>query len=109
MPDQLTLIDREDDEPGVFSYYNTTHLQGNDLEKAQVRAGTQAREILDFFEAHRGQPLTPTEVQNALNMQVLTSVRRAITNLTDKGFLRKTNIKRAGKYGADNYCWVMDK
>ena len=105
MPSQLNLIP---DPPGIFDYWNTPGLKGQDLKKAKLRAGTQAYRILTFFKAHRGQLFTPAEIQERLSMKVLTSVRRAMTNLTDQGYLRKTDTQRPGKYGDLNYCWVRD-
>lgn len=102
---QRSLIDV--DEPGIFSYYNTLSLTGKALAEAKYRAGTQGHRVLGFFKAHRGEDFTPAEVWKRLNM-LPTSCRRAISDLTDDELLTKTDTMRAGAYGADNHCWVMD-
>ena len=35
----------------------------------------------------------------------INSVRRAITNLTEDGYLLKTSERRMGEEGKMNYCW----
>ena len=64
--------------------------------------------ILTFFVKHKGELFTPSEVQDRLEEpSILTSIRRAMTNLTKRGFLEKTDIKRQGKFGRPNFCWRL--
>lgn len=64
--------------------------------------------ILSFFIDHGGTH-TPCEVQAKAGMYScpLTSVRRAITNLTDMGLLVKTNVKREGIFGKPCHTWRL--
>ena len=87
------------------SYYNTNGLYGADLFAADKKAMTQEDLILDLF-ARMDKELTPFEVQELLeNKYPITSIRRAITNLTKSGKLEKTTTRRSGVYGQLNYCW----
>ena len=90
-------------------FYNTTDETGSTLTSYQDKAKTQVERILEFYERHRGVPFSPSQVQTALNMQgvPITSIRRAITNLTTIDKLVKTDIKTTGLYGRDEYCWRL--
>lgn len=93
----------------IFSYYNTNHLAGADLHEAERQAKGQEADILKFFRARPGLYLTPEDASAALSARTpLTSVRRAISNLTTKGYLRKTTAMRKGKYGKAIHHWIFD-
>lgn len=93
----------------IFSYHNTNHLAGADLESAEVSAKGQEADILRFFQSRRGIYLTPEDASAALSARTpLTSVRRAISNLTEKGLLRKTQTMRQGKYGKPIHYWIFE-
>lgn len=88
------------------SYYNTTHSVHPDLGKFEQKAQGQEEQILDYFKGiHRGR--SPSQVLAALfDASVpLTSVRRAMTNLTNAGELIKTNTQIRGPYGRPEYQW----
>ena len=56
--------------------------------------------------------MTPFDIQEALtNLYDLdapiTSVRRAITDLTTEDRLIKTDIMKKGKYGKEVHCWKL--
>jgi hypothetical protein len=72
----------------------------------EQKAKHQERIILWCFNSLK-KPLSPSKVHEVVSLQntPLTSIRRAITNLTKQGKLRKTNIKVQGKYGRQEYCW----
>jgi hypothetical protein len=90
------------------SYHNTNNLAGEELLKADRAAKGQEADILRFFSARPGQFLTPEDASAALSSRTpLTSVRRAITNLTDKGLLIKTERMRLGKYGKPIHFWSL--
>lgn len=97
-------------QPDLFdhSYYNTNNLDGEDLGKAELSAKGQEADILKFFRARPGLLLTPEDASAALSSRTpLTSVRRAITNLTIKGLLTKTERMRQGKYGKPIHFWKI--
>lgn len=91
-------------------HYNTTHEPNK--QELDRHANAQAKKILQFFKEHPGELFTPFDVQKSLRRGLImnspiTSIRRAMTNLTDKGKLVKTKIKRPGIYKAPNYCWRL--
>lgn len=88
------------------SYYNTTHSVHPDLNRYEKKAKSQEETILEFFRVS-GRRSSPSEVLMVLfdNSVPLTSVRRAITNLTNEGELVKTNKQIRGPYGRPEYQW----
>lgn len=88
-------------------YYNTTLLMGEDLLKEIANAKGQNEKILLFFKNHPINYYTPAQICEKVfsNSIPVTSVRRAITNLTDEGILIKTDKQKPGNYGKLNYCW----
>ena len=86
------------------SYYNTNRLKGLDLFSSNQKAKTQEDLILSIFKDGKGE-YTPFDIQQFLMLQgkvyPITSVRRAITNLTKMGLLVKTTSKKEGDYGQD--------
>lgn len=92
------------------SFCNTVEATGAQLELFQARAVTQEAQILAFFARYGKDAFTPAEVYHALfyaSNVPLTSVRRAITNLTKQGKLYKTTEQTAGRYGIKNHKWRL--
>lgn len=89
------------------SYHNTTgERRENVLQHREKKARRQNNEILDYFKAHCMESFTPYQVWNILGRkQQLTSVRRAITDLTKEGLLMTTGEMRPGGFGVDVNCW----
>lgn len=90
-----------------MSYYNTTNLEGDALSEAVAATRTQEEQVLEVFQKHEGELLTPWDVQEELSFSPITSIRRAITDLTRKGELEKTDQKRKGAYETMNYTWRL--
>ena len=91
-----------------MSFYNTTNATNPDLAEYRQKAENQNDVIMHLFES--GLNYTPSEVNRlALPNAPITSVRRAITNLTDDGRLFKTVHKRNGIYGRQEYVWQIKK
>lgn len=86
-------------------FHNTVNLGGAALTEANQKASKQEDAILEFFNTHLGM-YTPCEVGAEFPQWPITSVRRSITNLTKRGKLVKTSVKRQGQYGAVNFCWT---
>jgi len=109
-----------------MSFHNTISLP--DTSQAEAQCTRQERYILQLFREH--QELTSSEVTEmillALRPQmekmnfvdacfkaigVSISVRRSISNLSEKGsgkeFLVKTNQKKAGKLGVENFVYKL--
>lgn len=90
-------------------FHNTTDLKDEALKKRQIRAGGQNDAILKFFIRYPLRDFTPYEVWKAMNLPntPITSIRRAITDLTSLECLEKTDEKRAGQYGDLTYTWRL--
>jgi hypothetical protein len=94
---------------GNKMYYNTTKLRGRELWRSYEKAISQEQRIQNFFEKFPELKLTPDQINYAVfhDQVPITSVRRAITDLTTLGILEKTDHKREGKYGALTHCWRL--
>jgi hypothetical protein len=92
----------------VKEYYNTNRESGSVLAQSQAHARDQKMHILQFFERNPGTLFAPHEVQAAVLPEApLTSIRRALTNLTDQGLLEKTDKMRLGTYGKMVHRWRL--
>ena len=91
-----------------MSYYNTTHLSGEELKQAVKSAEKQEAAVLILFQ-NTDRSYSPSQVMNLMEKAgwncSLTSWRRAITNLTDKGVLQKTDEQIKGLYGKPEFKW----
>lgn len=91
-------------------YHNTTDLHGKELDKAQTRASKQTEVILKVFQDHPHTSFSPWDVYYHLGQQyMITSVRRAITTLTDAGYLVKGERKRSGPANEWGYVWKLKR
>lgn len=73
-----------------------------------VNKETQESRILNFFTFNRDASLTPPQVKTVVGLSCpLTSVRRALTELTAKGKLRKNIDKGDGLFGTPNHKWSL--
>jgi hypothetical protein len=90
------------------SFYNTIALEGAALEEARRSGAVQTDVVLAFFKLFPDHSFTPAEVHRLILPHApITSVRRAITDLTKAGKLRKTSERRVGDYGQLNYAWAL--
>jgi len=90
------------------SFHNTIDYTGELLLKAEQNARKQEDKILIFFVSKPGERFTPFEIQKAvLPYAPVTSVRRAMTNLTTKGYLIKTDDQKLEEWGKHNYLWKL--
>ena len=93
-------------------YYNTNKEKSNTLKRSRERANTQEEIILDLFKRNPNFHMTPFDIQEALTNfyeldAPITSVRRAITDLTTEDRMIKTDIMKKGKYGKEVHCWIL--
>ena len=95
--------------PLVDIYHNTTGLKGKELIKRQLKAGSQNDAILKFFNRYPCRDFTPYEVWKAMNLPCtpITSIRRALSDLTKLEYLVRTDEKRLGQYGELTHCWKL--
>ena len=89
-------------------YHDTVPELPENLEKFEAKALKQREKIVSFFKENAGHKFTPAEVYQACypdSNVPLTSVRRAITNLTNDNVLIKTDEIKKGLYGRNNCKW----
>lgn len=98
-----------------INFHNTVELQQPVYEAADVKAHTQDQLVLEFFVNRKGKDYTPAEVHAAMieagtinHLTPITSIRRAICNLTTACYLVKTQTKRPGLYGMVNFTWTAN-
>lgn len=87
-------------------YHNTTNETGPALVTFQDTAKTQEQKIKKMFQIHR--ELTPSDcfiISPAGTL--LTSVRRAISDLKRVGYLEKTQQKRTGLYNRPETVYTL--
>ena len=93
------------------TYYNTNNESGKVLKASQKAVTGQERAVLVVFFMAGQQDYTPSEMAKKFKDKKgrlkypLTSIRRAITNLTDAGRLVKTDEYRPGIYGKREHIW----
>lgn len=93
--------------------FNTTNLSGDTLEKRRGKNRSQHWLILEFFRSHPYESFTPSEIEDRRIISgPLTSIRRALTVLTECDYLEKIDgkegrpfVQRLGKYGEVNFAW----
>ena len=92
-----------------MTFYNTTNETGDLLQEYKDITNRQELRILEMFEYHKS--MSPSQVFKLYmgsypnQMVPLTSIRRAITNLTNSGLLVKTSSKQKGIFGRNEYIW----
>ena len=94
--------------PQLNLFFNTINLDQTEIDKRQPSDDSLAGIILQFFAAHPYENFTPFEIQKVLNLhnRPITSIRRAITNLTPDHLI-KTQIMRPGDLGSPNHTWTL--
>lgn len=93
-----------------MSFYNTIHLPKDLLIERLKKVKKQELKVLAVFQIALDIYLSPADVYFALDkVYPMTSIRRGVTNLTNKGKLVKTKTQRMGMYGTMNYCWKLNK
>lgn len=87
-------------------YFQTTRLNPDELDKAIAAAEDQTHRVLAVFRARVA--LTPSQAHGYMpDRAPLTSIRRAITVLTDAGALVKTDRQLTGPYGKPEHVWAL--
>jgi len=100
------------------THYNTTHETGQRLLDLSAKAQSQEAIILNFFQANsipgdKYSRWSPSQIRAEAwvlrGQPEITSVRRAMTNLTSKGLLTKTDHKRKGPFDHWEYTWCLSE
>lgn len=94
----------------MSSYHNTTAIEDPQLSLFQEKVNKQERLILTHMRLSTLEEHTPEQVHLALLFELkgapITSVRRALSNLTKKGYLVKSDTAHAkGNYGKPVHTW----
>ena len=93
-------------------YYNTNDEKGSSLSESRGKAINQNVLVLNVFKLFPNDNLSPNEVAkyivNTFNREFpITSIRRAITDLTSEGNLEKTDEKKMGNWGKRVHTWKL--
>jgi len=89
-------------------FYNTTKEDNLFLEVVKPKAKNQEEQILAIFKQKK-QALTASEVWDIFGQiyAPLTSMRRALTNLSSDNILKKTEFKKRGIFGRPEYYYKL--
>ena len=93
-------------------HHNTTNETGQFLKALNIKADSQEDLILRCFKKY-ARPFTPWQIHyifeksSHVSSIEITSIRRALTNLTNAGALLKTTKKRKGPKGGNEYYWKL--
>ena len=95
-------------------YYNTTNENGLNYKSNLKQATNQEQLTLAVFQTYPNDNLSAYDVwqflidNESINEQTpLTSIRRAITDLSNKDKLVKTHMKVLGSAGRSTYTWRL--
>jgi len=88
-------------------FFNTTSVKGEELAQCRAAAETQEAIIYEFFRRHPRQAFSPSRLASVLPRAPLTSIRRAVTNLTTAGLLEKTDQRVVGTWGKPELTWRL--
>lgn len=95
-----------------MAYYNTNGIAAGSLKEARKRVNKQQQEIYNLFVHMPTALLTPFQVQQEMQVRgfdwPITSVRRAMTDLTGMGKLQKSFFQFIGAYGKPNHAWKLN-
>lgn len=112
----LDLADppRRERAAALRSAHFRSHVPADEALARETAAGRQERRILAVFQHRPGACLTPSQVRGLLcdecgpQAPLLTSVRRALTNLTTRGKLvHHETDRRPGPHGAKESTWSL--
>ena len=95
-------------------YYNTTNEKGSLLKTNMKQATNQEQLTLAVFQTYPNDNLSAYDVwqflidNDSINEQTpLTSIRRSITDLTNRNRLVKTDKRVLGNAGRSTYTWRL--
>ena len=94
-------------------FYNTIDLTGQELEKAKAQTLKQEELIAAIFKKNCTKEISPSQILEITNRHYglnwpLTSIRRAITNLTEENTLVKLKTMKEGIYGKPEHTWKFN-
>lgn len=98
--------------PYKTSFHNSTGESEQLAIQYDRAAKRQECKIIDFFLRNPTGKFTPSEILAILFSDTkppITSIRRAMTNLTDKGQLEMLDERAKGPYGRPEHYWQVDE
>lgn len=98
-----------------LSFHNTVGLEGNELEQAIAKCKSQEEIVMAYFKSRPMRQMTASFVYNFLTEHAyisskvpITSIRRAMSNLSYDKLLRKSENKVPGPLGMVEHEWVYE-
>jgi len=92
-----------------MTFSNTIGENLSELEESIAKCKTQESKIIKCFHYYETS-LSPSMVLNMTKLRCpLTSIRRAMTNLSNEGKLVKTDKQVKGLYGKREHLWCLPK
>lgn len=92
-----------------MTFYNTISESQRLQNVYHSQTVTQEQKIMKCFEQYE-RPLSPSMVLSLAELNCpITSIRRAMTNLSDDGKLEKTKDFVMGNYGKREHLWCLPK
>lgn len=89
-------------------YYNTNSLSGDPLKVAGKKTLRQEDLVKEIFIKFR-RKFTASDIAKRFPKNVpITSVRRAMTNLKNEGFLERLDKVKEGVYGSPEHYYEID-
>jgi len=94
----------------MTDYFNTNNEKGMQLMASEQKAANQECQIIQIFLRYDADELfSPEVIHNMLDgISPLTSTRRAMSNMTKKGLLIKTDEMVTGVYGKLTHTWKLN-
>tara|TARA_R110001606_G_C14842933_1_gene585995 strand:- start:116 stop:424 length:309 start_codon:yes stop_codon:yes gene_type:complete len=91
------------------TYFKTTPM-GAELYKKFSDGAIKQEEAVTLIFAASSELISPSDALYLYPDNVpITSIRRAITQLTKKGILVKTDYTKTSEWGKPEHCWVHSK
>lgn len=89
-------------------YHNTTNADAGQLQLFEEKIASQDEKIFQWFKRNPFAEVTPFRLQKIMRLDrvPITSIRRALCNLTERGLLEKTK-QEIEIYGVKNFCWKL--
>jgi len=92
----------------MSTFYNTISLDGEELERAKENCKSQEERLQLLIDLN--QPVTPLEAHELYEKHFpkvpITSIRRALHNLTSMNLFQKMDKLIDERYGKPNHKWI---
>jgi hypothetical protein len=93
-----------------LDFFNTIHESGDELKESERKVNLQGQRILTIMQ-QIGKAATPAHVHAIYEIRhggtPITSIRRSMTDMTNNGYLIKTDEMAKGRYNKPNYKWKI--